>query len=436
MNDTPWILPLLGTCLAAGCLWASLRLRRHARLLHDLPTSKTLGVFIGMVELKGTAESEEPLMSRLAGRSCVHYAWSVEERWSRTVRTTTTDAKGNRRTTTRHESGWTTVARGGESIPFYLRDDEGVVLVRPQGAKKETLVVFDETVRRGHPLYHGMGPPQGIAHSDHVRRFSEKAIPLHAPIYVVGTARERPDIVAPEIGGHSDAPMFLISVRSEERVRSGLGGWSWFWFLLGGLVAGSPLLVWLFSERQFHPLRPSPETAVLLPVAYLAVWAGTWVWMVYNSLVGLRERVRQASSLIDVQLKRRHDLIPAIVSALAALRSHEGEVQEALARLRDQSAASRPGEASGLARELRMVIERYPQLKSSEAFGSLHRQLVETEQRIALARAYYNEIATHFATRLEIVPDSLVARLGSMRPEPLLAAAGFERAAVPVHLAN
>jgi hypothetical protein len=65
----------------------------------------------------------------------------------------------------------------------------------------------------------------------------------------------------------------------------------------------------------------------------------------------------------------------------------------------------------------------------------LHRELVETEQRIALARTYYNDIATHYATRLEIVPDRFVARLRGLRPEPLLAAADFERAPVEVKFA-
>jgi hypothetical protein len=65
---------------------------------------------------------------------------------------------------------------------------------------------------------------------------------------------------------------------------------------------------------------------------------------------------------------------------------------------------------------------------------ALHRELVTTEQRIALARGYYNDIATNYATRLERVPDCWVARLRTLMPEPLLAAAEFERAAVPVRL--
>jgi hypothetical protein len=108
--------------------------------------------------------------------------------------------------------------------------------------------------------------------------------------------------------------------------------------------------------------------------------------------------------------------------------------------LRAQLSATPPG-ASGpdfaaLSAEVRAVVERYPQLVAQEGFARLHESLVETEQRIALARAYYNDIATFFATRLERIPDRWVAALARMRPEPLLHAANFERAVVQVDFAT
>jgi hypothetical protein len=90
---------------------------------------------------------------------------------------------------------------------------------------------------------------------------------------------------------------------------------------------------------------------------------------------------------------------------------------------------------AALAPALRVVVERYPVLTADTGFAALHREMVETEQRIALARTYYNDIATHYATRLELVPDRFVARLRDLRPEPLLAAADFERAPVNVTFA-
>jgi hypothetical protein len=161
--------------------------------------------------------------------------------------------------------------------------------------------------------------------------------------------------------------------------------------------------------------------------------------MVHNSVVGLRQRVRQGWSLIDVQLVRRHDLIPRIASVVSALGSHEQEVQLAVARLRTQLTATAPGVAgadfAGLAASVRVVVEKYPQLTAQAGFTALQNELVQTEQRIALARAYYNDIATQFAIRLEVVPDRWVAALRGMRPEPLLQADDFERAVVQINLA-
>ena len=438
MNYAAVYPPLAGIVLGLLFLWGSLHLRRKRRLIDDLPTAKTQGVFIGLVELKGTAESTAPLTAFLSGQRCVQYHYHVDEHWSRTVTENYTDSDGKTKTRTKQESGWTTVAQDGEIGEFYLQDDTGTVLVRPQGAKIEPAVFFDETCDRSHPLYYAKGPPQVIADSDHRRRFVENGIALHAPLYLVGQARERADVVAPEIAADKEAPMFLISTRSEEKVRAGLGFGIWALTILGLIVfiAG-------FALRNGALHRPFadcwPQYAGLV-AGYVALSLIGWIWMAFNSLVGLRNRVQQAWSLIDVQLKRRHDLIPRLVDTVAALRTHEASTQVAVATLRGQLTATPPGvsgpDFSGCAPTLRAVAEAYPNLKSDTAFLALQHQLVETEQRVALARTYFNDIATFFNTRLEIVPDRWIAALGAMRPQALLAATDFERASVHVTLAE
>ena len=405
--------------------------------MSDTPTSKTQGVFIGEVEVKGTAEVAKPLTSFLAGVTCVHYAWSVEEEWSRWVTETYTDSKGNTRTRQKRESGSTTVASGGESIPFYLRDETGVLLVRPEGAKLESEAWFKETVGRSDALYYGKGPSGSVPDSDHRRRFVEVGIRERAPLFVAGRAQERADIVAPEIATSPEAEFFLISTRTEEKISSSLGRLIWIWGLLGLLIASIPLIVMLVQQNQAYPVA-WVRLGFVPPALYLAVAVIAWVWLVYNRLVALRQRVRQGWSLIDVQLKRRHDLIPRLVAIVAGLKGHEAQVQTVLAALRAQAVATPVGTAgpdfAGLAVSLRAVAEDYPELKAHGSFLALQAQLVETEQRVALARAYYNDIATQLATRLEVVPDRWVGALGGLKPEPLLAAADFERANVRVEL--
>ena len=424
--------PLIGSLLGFAALLFSLRQRRRQRLLADLPTSKVQGVFIGLVELKGSAESEAPLVSHLAGRRCVDYEWKVEEHWRRT--TTTTDSKGRR--TTRTTTGWETVARGGDRQSFYLKDDTGALLVHPRGARVDRAKIFDRTATRADSIYHGKGPATSVRGSTGKRRFSETGIPLHAPVYLVGSARERDDIVAPEIAA-ADGSEFIISTRDESSVSNGLAAASWIAWIVGLLATPVALLI----AAHDRPVSQSflHGWIIFSILAYLGLWAAGWAWMAHDSIIGLRERVRQGWSLIDVQLKRRHDLLPSLAAAVSGLSAHEREVQTLVADLRAQTQATRPGAAGpdhdGLAPELRMIVEKYPELKAREGFAALQRELITTEQRIALARAYYNDIATHYATRLEIIPDRWIASLRKLTPEPLLTATHFERANVEVNFA-
>ena len=160
----------------------------------------------------------------------------------------------------------------------------------------------------------------------------------------------------------------------------------------------------------------------------------------FNDLIGLRNRVREGWVLIDIQLKRRHDLIPNLVRIVGALRDHERTVQEQLAALRGQAAATMPGLAGSEPLALRPALivlqEKYPVLKAMPAFLTLQQQLVETEERIALARDYYNNIATHFNTRIEQVPDNFVSMLTLMRRFELISAQDFERASIKVEFAR
>jgi len=435
MQGEVWGFLIGGVIVVGLCLGGNLRGLRRRRLLADTPTSKVLGVFIGMTELNGTAEAVEPLTSFLAGNSNVHYAWKVEESWSRTVTETYTDSDGKSQTRTKHESGWTTVANGGESIPFYLQDDTGAILIRPEGAQLDTTAFFSETVGRLNPLYYGKGPAHAVADSDGRRRFVEEGIPLHAPLYLMGRAQEREDVVAPEIAASPDADIFLISTRSEAKVQASMGRWAWLWGLLGLLITCLPLIMVVAEKAQKFPEVLLPWVG-LPPVVFAMAWVVGWVWMVFNSIVGLRQRVRRGWSLIDVQLKRRHDLIPRLTAVLDGLSSHEQEVQTAVAELRTQSTATTPGskgaDPMGVAGSLRAVVEKYPELTAQEGFSDLHSELVQTEQRVALARSYYNDIATEFATRLEVIPDRWVSALIRMKPEPLFNAVAFERAAVTV----
>ncbi len=435
------ILPLLAifTGLAAlGCLIGAFWALRRKRLIDDLPTSKTQGVFIGLVELKGSAESEMPLTSYLAGTRCVQYAWQIDEHWSRTVHETYTDAQGRTQTRTRTESGWTKVAGDSQSTAFYLKDDAGVIRIVPEGATIHSTAILDETCSPNNALYFGKGPAQEIANSTHRRRFHETALPLHTALYIVGQARERQDIVAAEIAWDKNAPMFLIAARTEKQISTRYGLWFWFWLVLGMGVSLGSSAIWS-QLGKYEIGMPWWPYAVAGGGFIIALILG-WVWTVYNSLVNLHHMVERAWSQVDVQLKRRHDLIPNLENMVKGYRAYESQIQQVVTELRAQSQATPPGIAGpdfkGISPMLRVVAERYPDLKASDSFLRFQQVLVDTEQRIALARDYFNNIATFNNTRLDIIPDRFVANLARLHRQTLMSAADFERAPIQVKLVS
>lgn len=144
-----------------------------------------------------------------------------------------------------------------------------------------------------------------------------------------------------------------------------------------------------------------------------------WVVLAYNSLIRHRNWVREAWSGIDVQLRRRHDLVPNLIEVAEAFRVHERELMERVAEARtDGQHANGASEASGaesrLGRalvEFMAVAENYPDLKSDELFLKLQGDLVDIEDHLQYARRYYNGTVRNLNNKVQIFPSSLIAKL-------------------------
>jgi len=143
-----------------------------------------------------------------------------------------------------------------------------------------------------------------------------------------------------------------------------------------------------------------------------------WAIFIFNRLVRDRNRVRAGWSDIDVQLKRRHDLVPRLVEAVKGYARFEQATLKALVELRSRSAAIEDVAAKGLVegelgsgvRRLVLLAEAYPELKANRNFSQLQGQLVEVEDHIQYARRYYNGCVRNFNTRIESFPDLLLAK--------------------------
>lgn len=163
--------------------------------------------------------------------------------------------------------------------------------------------------------------------------------------------------------------------------------------------------------------------ALLVIVVVLALWAiGT-----YNSLVGSRNEVKNSWSQIDVQLKRRHDLIPNLVEAVKGYMGHERSTLEAVIRARQQAidlsganAEERAKVERALSQTLRSlfaVVEAYPTLKANQNFMALQEELISTENRISFARQYYNDTVLRLSNRIQMFPSNIVAKMFHVQVE-------------------
>jgi LemA protein len=163
----------------------------------------------------------------------------------------------------------------------------------------------------------------------------------------------------------------------------------------------------------------------------LALWIAVAIvvivllWLVfgYNRLVRLRNEAEQGFSGIDVQLKRRADLIPNLVETVKAYAAHESGVFEAVAQARAQSLAARGVAQAGVAAGVMTaaltglfgIAEAYPQLRASENFQRLQAELSDTEDKIAAARRYYNTTVRRFNSLIQSIPTNVIARIGGFR---------------------
>ena len=156
-------------------------------------------------------------------------------------------------------------------------------------------------------------------------------------------------------------------------------------------------------------------------IIVLAIIVIVILWMVgmYNGLVRLRNQVKNAWSQIDVQLKRRHDLIPNLVETAKGYMKHERETLDSITQARSHAVeasgvadqAKAEGELSNALSRFMLVVENYPDLKASQNFLSLQEELSSTENKVGFARQFYNDQVQTFNTKIESVPTNIMANM-------------------------
>src|SRR6266849_6038569 len=177
-----------------------------------------------------------------------------------------------------------------------------------------------------------------------------------------------------------------------------------------------------------------------LAVLAVVVLLGFFLVAMYNSLVQLRVRSDSAWSDIDVQLKRRHDLIPNLVETVKGYAAHEKGTFENIAKLRSQAMqattpadkAAAENQLTGVLKSLFAVAENYPELKASEQFTQLQGSLSETEASIQNARRYYNAVVRDLNTKIQVFPTNILAGMFNFTARQFFETAEADRETVQV----
>jgi LemA protein len=342
---------------------------------------------------------------------------------------------------------WSQVSDESSEVPFWVQDDSGRVLVRPKGAS-----VYATERRRD---VHAGAPSRATGLSvlrmvagieslpvavDLARyRSTEWIIRPGESIYVLGEATLRRDAVALEFapcdpGGSVRRRSLLVATGDERGVarRTAWQGLALLVLTLAGAVGAVAAVHAVRTVADGGPLPGDPSTleatrgwmvvAVLVVLGLLPV---LYVGRLFNRLVAARQRVAAAWSLVDVQLRRRHDLIPQVAAAVRAAAEHERTTLVEVAerrlpepdhdRLPDDALLDRAADLDATdraeGRSLLALAEGYPSLRADAAFVALARELVATEDAVAFARTFYNDAVNVLRDRRQQLPGRFLAPL-------------------------
>jgi LemA protein len=174
---------------------------------------------------------------------------------------------------------------------------------------------------------------------------------------------------------------------------------------------------------------------LIIVIAVIIILAGLIIHY-YNNLVSLRNRVKNSYAQIEVQLKRRNDLIPNLVETVKGYAAHEKGVLEEVTRARSnvmnasniQEASRADGDLSGALKTLFAVAENYPELKANSNFQQLQDELSETEDKISYSRQFYNDVVYKYNNACQQFPSNLIANMFGFKESEFFEAPADERA--------
>ena len=165
--------------------------------------------------------------------------------------------------------------------------------------------------------------------------------------------------------------------------------------------------------------------SIVIILLVVIIVVGAWFGSMYNSLIRLRNQVKNAWSQIDVQLKRRHDLIPNLIETVKGYMTHEKDTLENITKARSEAMGAgsvgdkskAESKLSGAMSQFYVVVENYPDLKANENFLALQEELTSTENKISFSRQAYNDQVLFYNNKIQVVPSNIVAGMFNFKEE-------------------
>lgn len=322
-------------------------------------------------------------------------------------------------------------------------------MVDPTGAEIDSEILFDEEIDARDPRFFS-GGKMLRRDSCKVRRFVERGVPLDSKVYVLGKTRIDDDAVAPVVKKDDSKWGYRIALGTEKDAREsgGLAEKEYFWLaVLSAANFGAAVRAILWGtgwdgsgmEFEFAGGWSGLGNVLLVGATCGAIVATLWALCAtigfIDAFIELRRRVDQARSNVEVELKRRFDLLPQLATATMLAARYESELQTLLAALRTEGEFYRLDSAENGVRawapRLLAANEKTPELTANEAFANFRKNVVDAEERIAAARNYYNNMSQNYETLRENFPSSLVATIFRLPEAKYLKEEGFGAETAP-----
>lgn len=377
-----------------------LRAVKLKRLMEHMPTSPIRGITYGLTEVCGTPSrqsQQRELLGPVSGRPCLYYRYVI---------------------TRRSDDKTITEKDVTEHAPFLLTDASASVVVHPSEATFYT----DHVVSK----------------KEGSRTYSEYAIYTDDTIYALGFAGLSDEVHDHlEVLHHPDLPLIIAAIPERElHYRVGRKG-----NVLLGLGVALTASLGMYTFTSFGTFGAGDYVyATLTSCAYTAA---CFVALLYNDLVFARERVRRGFANVEVALKKRFDLISALLPVVESYVAHERETLEAIATARSHSPATSPSAAAlressdaisqsnQASRALFALRESYPHLKADAHVNALMQTLTDVEDELALMRSGFNDTVEHYNTRIAKLPEVLIARTFGFAPAMHLDATVARQSSAP-----